>query len=599
MSLTRTRSGLFKPSLVMPADQIINNAYRKYAYDPGRANWLDMSIKLLANPSGRAAEWAKTTAHIMIQTPELPLGSPMVNAVQAMANLQALTPAMPCYPAFAIFPNNISFDNWFSAAYWVTQAARLHACALIRVPGDLRIGIDAESYSFGGTPGGSTEPTVDSIVAYNLLYGTTWTPAQLRIAMQPFIDQLIADNVCAIGMYPVIFGSPNSIPLFSAYIIQALGPDRCALWWENTFLLWKTYRENLSINGYFGAVNNQHKEEAECTRTLREVYGVLTPPQYVPTSDEDEMRVWGKLLSPSVSPPSAADPSNSLGSVRWYFDTTRFSNTIGQSTFPSGLDISPLNGVDTAIFVRPLMGSTAGGGQATSVGNRATPISTEFWAGAAATEVLSPSALVNVSIVGLQIPLPVGGGNTWCGMRIPNALPALNTDAWTHKLLDITIPASISADTPLWFIGQNNVCIAVLYYLQASDKIVLLVSASGVNSYDVLLAPARDTAHRIVIGRNGTTWRHSANGAASVDRVTPTQAGVFRSPTYGMGCATSMINNTQGPGTGIIFDDQALTYIDQTIAGIFVPGFRSAAEFAQMSNRTAGATNNYPFNWFT
>lgn len=581
---------------LMPADQFTNIPYRQFGDAGGRADWLSTSVNLAANPAVRNVQFLNVTAHIMTQTPENPANTAFTRMVQAIANLQALPNPMPAYPAFRIFPGTSQpFTDWFDITKWQQAATNLHNCALVRVPGDPRIGLDTESYSVVD----SEEPSVASIAAYNAAHGTTFTPADLLAAMQPFIAQCIADGVAIIGMYPNTVGDPTNAVLTTLYLVQALGGDSTAVWWEhNTFESTELYRKNISINGFNRVAADQQAVQSEWNRTARDVYGITVIPQHIPASDEDEARSWGKIAEPGLSPPSINAPMVAIGELRWWFNPTRSLTTVGTPSWVTGEDLSPLNGADYVHYVRPLYGTSSGGTTARSCGIAASYIETENWTGNASLGAVSGSILnTNVSIVGLQIPPPTGV-NTWIGMKLPNVLPPANTDPWTHKLLDITIPSTISADTPLWYIGQNNVEVATLWWIDATGEIVLYVKATGVNAYSLGSGLAKDTPHRPVIGRSGTTWRHSLNGGAAVDHTTPSQASLFRSIMYGMGCdKTTMANNSQLGGTGIIFTGQCYTYVTK--------GLLTQAQFQTLSyngpydGSHLFTTYNYPFLWFT
>lgn len=580
----------------MPLDQFTNIPDRMFCSAGGKEDWTTSAANLAANPDVRNNEAKNVTATCLIQDPSTG-STDLTTLASTIASLRALPTPMPAVPGFRLIVNT-PWTTLFTTAYWFTVATWFHNVALRRAAGDPRVNLDAENYTSVGI-GAGVEPSASSIAAVNVIGGYAFTPALLRTAMQPLIDQIIADNANIIGMYPIVSGSASDSPLIPRFIAQAIGLDRVCFWWEtSTFEISEKFRKDplFSANA---AIVNQGQQQAEFDRTLRETDGLSGQAQHLAASDEDEGRAWGKRWAAGTSVPTVGDNASSIG-LRWWFDTTRFSPTKYTATWFSGLNISPLNGVDHAVYMNPAALTNAVGSLVSVRAVRgATPLTSEVWAGTASAQAVSGSALVNASIVGLQIPVPVGAF-TWCGLRYPNTLPAINTDAWTKKLHDITVPSSIVSDTPLWSVGQNNVQVAVLWWIEATAEFRLLVKASGVNAYTLATGLAKDTAHRPVIGRNGLTWRHSINGGAAVDRVAPSQAGVFQSPTYGMGCCDqTMANNTQVPGTGIIFTDQELNYVDQTIAGVVVPGFRSAVEFAQISNRAAGPVNNYPFGWFT
>lgn len=579
----------------MPADQFTNNPFRIFADGGGRADWLTTSVNLLANPTVRENEFGKISAHVMTQSPDDPAHVFFTQMVTTIANCQAMTPPMPAYPAFRLFPSTtMPFASIFDITYWATAATWLHNCALVRVAGDPRIGLDTEVYS---TVAFGTEPTLATIATWNADHGSSFSAEELRAAMQPFINQCLIDGVNLIGMYPNVGGAANNVCLTTAYLCQALGPASVALWWENqTFESTERYRKDLLA--FRSIVSDYQAGIAEFDRTMRDAYSAPGPYQHLPASDEDELRAWGKLAEPGY-PPSTSAPITAIGQLRWLFDTTRVSPTKGTPNWLTGVDQSALNGVDYVHYVRPLCGTNTGGQTAVSVGVAATPITSESWAGTAGVGTASGSALTaNVSLIGLQIPAPPGA-NTWCGMKLPGVLPGVNTAPWTHKCADITIPTTISADTPLIYNGQNNVGVFQLVWIDATSELRLLVKATGVNAYTIATGLAKGTAHRVVIGRSGVTWRHSINGGAAVDRTAPSQASVFTSLMYGMGCDfATMANNTQIPGTGVLFTDQALTYTTM--------GLLSAAQFAQLSYNGPydpmvhyNAHHNYPFEWFT
>lgn len=579
----------------MPADQFTNNPFRIFANGGGRADWLTTSVNLAANPTIRANEFGKITAHVGAQSPENTSNAQFTQMVTTLANCAALSPPMPAYPFFRVFPSTtMPFASIFDIAYWTTAATWLHNCALVRHSGDPRIGLDTEVYS---TVAQGTEPTLDTIATWNAGHGTSFSAAQLRAAMQPFLDQLIADNVNPIGMYPNVGGAPNNICLTTAYIVQAVGAARCAIWWENqTFEATETYRKDLL--SFKSIAAGQQLGQAAFDNTILNVYGVTGSIQHLAASDEDEIRAWGKRAEPGYSP-TVGSPITANGQLRWLFDTTRINPTKGTPSWLTGVDMSALNGVDYAHYIRTLIGTNTGGTTIGSVGIAATPITSQSWAGTAALGTNSGSALTaNGSLVGLQIPTPPVG-STWCGMKLPGVLPGVNTTPWTHKCADITIPSTISADTPLIFNGQNNVEVWQLVWIEATSEIRLLVKATGVNAYTVATGLAKGIAHRVVIGRSGTTWRHSINGGAAVDHTAPSQASFFVDIMYGMGCDfATMANNTQISGKDIIFTDQALTYVTS--------GLLSTAQFAQLSyngpydsGSHKNAHHNYPFEWFT
>lgn len=590
MSLTRTRSGLFRPSSAMPADQFTNVFGRLYGQNTGRVNAKSLVVALEANPTMRTTEFPHDTLHVLLQDPVGGVG--LADSTYAIAHAALLTPPMPAYPAFRIFPLNEPFSEWFSQAHWVAVTANAQVCWGIRQVGDPRIGLDIESYSFGGTSGAGVEPTVDSIASFNASNGTTYTPEQLRTAMQPFIDWLLANGVCVIGMYPCVFGTAGGIPLVAAYIAQALGADRISQWWENAkgFGSAELFRSNLAINGFYSGAADQALQQAEYDRTMLEGYGVTGQTQHVPVSDDDEHKRWGAAAEPGP-PPSSGAAMSAWGRLRWLYYGTQAGTAVGTQAWIDGTDIHVLNGVDYVWWMRPLFGTISGGTIVTSVGISPTPIDTEIWAGSASVLASNPSQMINTSVEGLQIPPPVGGsGLTWCAVRENNSLPAISTDEYTVVIPPLKWSSLPLVDTPIWSAAVNNSQSVQVIYWAAENKIVLQVKASGVNSYDIVTGIVAGTMYKIAIGRSGTTWRYSANGAVATSVVAPSQAAVLRSPMLGMGVDRAMGANSMIPGTGTIFIGQLMTYLT----------LRSGAEFQTLSTyRAPGAadytTYTYPF----
>lgn len=552
----------------IPVTAKTTSPYRLFGFAGGKVDAVGTVANLAANPLIRTGKFANVELHVLCQSPESPgdpvFFTPMVTAIN---NAQLLVPPMGAYPGARVFPSNLPFSSWVDHSYWVTMANNFRNVAAVRLPGDPRIGIDAENYS---TIEGGPEPNLTNLAAHG------YTLNDLLTAIQPFIDMLIEVGASPMGMYPNVVGTPALLPRFPALILQALGVDRTEIWGEISFGAAELYRANL-VSGFYPLITTIKQFEADYSRALS-----IPNIRFRHVDDDDELRQWGTIINPGATPPTTGCPAAALGDLPpWFFDETRINNTAGTQAWIDGTDLSALNGADTVFEVRPLSCTNAGGGNPISCGlGVANPLTSEVWAGNASSQAINGSALVNTSLTGIQISAPNGGGLTWVAYRLSSILPPVNTDPWTHKFFDLTIPSSWVASTPLAFIGQNNVEVAMLYYNQASDKIQLLVHASGVQTYDVLASPARDTPHRIVVGRSGTTWRHSVNGGAAVDRTAPSQAPVFQSIFYGMGCDTAMNNNSLAPATGLIITTQAMTFLT----------LRSLGEFATLSS----PSTNYP-----
>lgn len=543
-----------------PADHFVNRHYRLFGYGGGRIDALSTSINLLANPAERAGWWADVTMHVLCQSPESPTDpvffTPMVTA---MANFQQLSPPMPCYPGARIFSGALRpFSDWVSRSYWVTMAEAFRNVADVRLAGDPRVGIDAENYSVE-----SDEPTADSLIGHG------YTVEQFQEAIEPFIDMLEEEGIYPIGMYPNITGGAATLHQFGKGVMDRLGPTICELWWENTFGATERYRVNLGVGGYYGMMLNQRAAESAYERAVG--YAV----NHRAVDDDDALKVSGTLHNVGGTSPAT------MGSTPpWFFDESRLLPTAGTPAWRQWTDYSALNGADYVHYLRPMGGTSLGGAAITSVGIAATPLGVEIWAGQAGTQVVTPSALVNTSVSGIQLNTPAGP-NTWLGLRLA-AFPLTNTTPWTFKFPDFTIPTSVASDLPLAFLGQSNAAIAALYYLQASDKVVLLVAASGIQSYDVLASPTRGTPFRVVIGRSGLTWRHAANGGTGTSHTTATQAGTFASMLIGAGPDTSMTNNSLRMMPNLVLTGQSMLYLTS--------GLLSEADCSTMSS----LSTNYP-----
>jgi hypothetical protein len=420
------------------------------------------------------------------------------------------------YPAFRTQPLvNFQFSDYISSAFWQVNAQHLTALAALRLPEDPWLGIDMENYDGANTP----EPTSSALMQRQ------YAVAQIRAAMQPFIDALRATHA-SVAVYPINTESGEDL----LYVAESLGRKRVELWTESTFNNSEFYRQ--SSERLWG---NATEKFLALMGTIQSRFpGYLIRPGIY-----DLERVWTEPYRRNLFRSGPAAP--------WGFDRTRADKPkFGTTEHRAGTTLSDLNRVRHIWPIQPLKENVPAEFDTTLT---ATPTPLD----SVVDLVIRPAGATR-HIDGIQFNTPPQP-YTWAGLRGKSVLPNQPDMAFT---VDATfrLPIGQIGSCPLFGAVSNNIGIWQVAYDSILDKISLYVSAGRrTQTFDIIMAPPRSQDIRVQVGRNGNVWLHHHSGAAAYQTSnTVERAGVYDSLIIGAGqsVATFPQNNTLVGCPGIV-----------------------------------------------
>ncbi len=273
----------------------------------------------LAQHPDELRRWRDRDLHVLVNAPLIPTE---LEDYEDTRN-RAAGMGFHIYPAFRTQP--LQFADYVSSAFWQTNANRLINSAALRLPGDLWLGLDMENYS-----GPGVEPTRSA------LGSAGFSVAQLRAAMQPFIEALQATNA-SVALYPAGENSGEDL----IYVTDVLGRERMELWALTTYPNAERYRRS-SARGWPAAA-------AEFLRLMGQLQQRF-PGYLVRPGINDLERVWAD--------PYRRDLLRSGPAAPWGYDETRWDDrqflNLGTPEHRDGTQLSALNLVRHVWPIQPM-----------------------------------------------------------------------------------------------------------------------------------------------------------------------------------------------------------------------------------------------------
>lgn len=408
---------------------------------------------------------------------------------------RATAKGLHIYPAFRTQPLSkeasprFQFGSYIEREFWQKNADRLTNVAALRLPGDPWIGLDMESYD------GGSEPTASALTTKQL------TVAQLRAAMQPFIDALRATNA-SVALYPAGTTKDGEVWLPGEdllYVAESVGRERMELWTEATFENSEQYRRS-SKRGW-----------PVVAATFLRLMGLLQsrfPGCVFRPGIFDLERVWTK--------PYRSDLCRSGAYAPWGFDWSRYDAAdFGKPAYRSGITLSKLNGATHVWPMQPMRTSVPA--EFDTGKSPDGPVELAQWGSTNTTDqALLPTAIPHFEGIQFTAPPPPEPGKrplwAWAGLGgqsvLPKDLSAPFTVDGTLRL-PIDIPDSCPLFGGVWY----NLSSWQVVYDADRDVIALCVrnpfpkpNESRRYTLDMMAVPRRGVDLRFHVGRHKLKW---------------------------------------------------------------------------------------------